>query len=164
MERKPATVLRADEMRAKRRAYRQRLNEDPNAVFDIFGLSGRAGLNQTGLSIAWLAPDRETFAYHAHHYEEEWIYILDGRAVCLIDEVDTALGAGDFVAFPVPSVPHLLKNPYPEACTYLMGGERRELDIIDYPRLGKSYLLRGSATGADFFELPEPIRPFGPAD
>src|SRR5687767_7200317 len=107
MERKPAAIFRADEMRAKRRAFRQRLNENPSAVFDIFGLSGRAGLKHTGVSIAWLAPGRETFAYHAHHYEEEWIYILEGRAVCLIDEVDTPLGPGDFVAFPVPSVPHL---------------------------------------------------------
>lgn len=163
MERKPATVLRAKEMREKRGAFRQRLNENPNAIFTIFGLSGRAGLDATGVSIAWLDASKETFAYHAHHYEEEWIYILDGRAVCLIDEVDVTLEAGDFVGFPTPSVPHLLKNPFEAPCTYLMGGERRGLDILDYPRLGKTYLLRGTATGTDFFELPEPIRPFGPA-
>lgn len=163
MERKPAKVFRAKEMRDGRRAYRQRLNENPDATFDIFGLAARAGLMRTGVNIAWLAPGRETFAYHAHHFEEEWIYILGGRAVCLIDDVDTTLEAGDFVAFPTPSVPHLLKNPFDVECTYLMGGERRELDVLDYPRLGKTYLLRAGAGGTDFFELPLPIRPFGPA-
>jgi uncharacterized cupin superfamily protein len=164
MERKPATVFRAGEMCEKRVRLRQRLNENPKAVFDGFGLSGRAGLASTGVSIAWLEPGRETFAYHAHHYSEEWIYILDGRAMCLIDEVDHTLEPSDFVGFPTPSVPHLLKNPFGETCTYLMGGERRSLDILDYPRLGKTYFLRGSAAGTDFFELPQPIRPFGPAE
>ena len=164
MDRKPATVFRAAEMREKRRAFRQRLNENPNAVFTIFGLGGRAGLKSTGVSIAWLEPGKETFAYHAHHYEEEWIYILDGRAVCVIDEVEHELTPGTFVGFPVPSVPHLLRNPFAETCTYAMGGERRELDILDYPRLGKTYLLRATPTGPDFYELPPPIRPFGPAE
>jgi uncharacterized cupin superfamily protein len=123
-----------------------------------------AGFERTGVTIAWLPPGKESFAYHAHHYEEEWIYVLEGRVISEADSVETELGPGDFVGFPTPSVPHILKNPYAEECVYLMGGERRPLEIIDYRRLGRTYLLRGSPKGTEFFELPEPIRPFGRAE
>jgi uncharacterized cupin superfamily protein len=162
MERKKAVTLRAREIKSKRRRYRQRLN--PGSYFEGTFLANYGGFERTGVSIAWLPPGKESFAYHAHHYEEEWIYILEGRAVSEADGKETTLGPGDFVAFPTPSVPHLLKNPFDAECVYLMGGERRPLDILDYPRLGKTYLLRAKDGPTDFFELGEPIQPFGRAE
>src|SRR6186997_3061597 len=58
-----------------------------------------AGLSRTGVSIARLGPGKESFAYHLHHMEEEWIYVLSGRAMTHIDGQDYELGPGDFVAF-----------------------------------------------------------------
>ena len=52
------------------------------------------------------------------------------------------IDAGDFVAFPVPSVAHLLKNPFDRTVTYLVGGSRPDIDIIDYPELGRSYVIQ----------------------
>jgi uncharacterized cupin superfamily protein len=162
MERKPATVFRPADMRAGAQAFTQKLN--PGSAFSIFRLGLRAGLRQTGVSIVRLDPGRQSFAYHAHRAEEEWLYILDGSAVCRIDGVDTRLDAGDFVGFPVPSVAHLLKNPFDAVCTYLVGGSRPDMDIIDYPELGKSYVIHGDEGATDFQELAPPIRPFGPAE
>jgi hypothetical protein len=42
-----------------------------------------------------------------------------------------------------------------------MGGERLPLDILDYPRLGKTYLLRATDGPTEFFELGTPTHPFG---
>jgi hypothetical protein len=44
-----------------------------------------------------------------------------------------------------------------------MGGESKPLDVLDYPTLGKRYLLIGSAGGTEFYELGAPIKPFGAA-
>lgn len=162
MNRKPAGILTAAEMREKRQRFTQGLN--PGSEFQICRLGIRGGLERTGVSIAWIDPGKESFAYHAHRFEEEWIFIVEGRAVCRIDGKEVMLNAGDFAAFPTPSVPHLLQNPFDRACAYLMGGERREVDVIDYPDIGKTYVLHGSESGTDFSEMAAPIRPFRPME
>jgi uncharacterized cupin superfamily protein len=162
MQRKPAAVFRAAEMRERAQAFTQRLN--PGSAFAIFRLGLRGGLKRAGVSIVRLEPGKESFAYHAHRQEEEWLFILDGAAVCRIDGKETTLKAGDFVGFPVPSVPHQLKNPFATTCTYLVGGSRPDMDIIDYPEMGKSFAMHGDEGSTDFQELAPPIRPFGPAE
>ena len=161
MDRKPAVIFRPAEMQAKAQAFTQRLN--PGSAFSIFRLGLRAGLKQAGVSLVRLAPGAESFAYHAHRVEEEWLFLLEGSAICRIDGVETRLDAGDFVGFPVPSVAHLLRNPFETTCVYLVGGSRPDIDIIDYPDLGKSYVIHGDEGATDFQELGSPIRPFGPA-
>lgn len=91
------------------------------------------------------------------------IYILSGRGVAEIAGESHEVGAGDFMGFPTPSVAHLLRNPFEEELVYLMGGEDRPLDVLDYPTLGKRYLLIGRPDGTEFYELGAPVKPFGPA-
>ena len=47
------------------------------------------------------------------------------------------LEAGDFVAFPTPSVAHNTANPGPDELVYLMGGENRLHEVSDFPTLDK---------------------------
>lgn len=100
-------------------------------------LSRLGGLARTGLSLARIPPGRESFAYHSHHCEEEWIYILSGRAIADIGEASYEVGPGDFMAFPTPSVAHHLRNPFETELVYLMGGENRPVEIAEFPRLGR---------------------------
>ena len=44
-------------------------------------LSRAIGLKRTGVSIAPIAPGKESFVYHSHQSEEEWLYILSGRGI-----------------------------------------------------------------------------------
>ena len=46
---------------------------------------------------------------------------------------------------------------------YLMGGEHEPLDVLEYPTLGKRYLLISTPNGTEFYELNDPSKPFGPA-
>lgn len=110
-----------------------------NAKSRITGsqLSKLGGLKRTGVSIARLDPGKESFAYHLHHQEEEWVYVLSGQAIALIDGTEYTLEAGDFVAFPTPSVAHLMANPGPDELVYLMGGEDKPYDVADFPALDK---------------------------
>ena len=45
--------------------------------------------------------------HHFHEEDEEFIYILSGRGVAFIGEVELAM-VGDFMAFPKSSPPHHL--------------------------------------------------------
>jgi uncharacterized cupin superfamily protein len=102
------------------------------------------GLKRTGVNLARLLPGKESFVYHSHQYEEEWIYILSGRGRAEIDGESHEVGAGDFMAFPTPSVAHQLSNPFGEPLVYLMGGENREFEVADFPKLGKRMVRQGT--------------------
>jgi len=100
-------------------------------------LSRVGGLKRCGVSIVQIPSGHESFAYHAHHREEEWIYILTGKAVAEIDGSEYEVGPGDFMAFPTPSVPHHLRNPFQEELVYLMGGENLAFEVADFLCHGK---------------------------
>ena len=42
-----------------------------------------------------------------------------------------------------------------------MGGEAVPLDVLDYPSLGKRFLLHYAGGPPDFYELGEASQPFG---
>jgi uncharacterized cupin superfamily protein len=96
--------------------------------------------------------------------EEEWLYIVSGRAIAEIDGKAQEVGAGDFMGFATPSVPHTLRNIFDEECVYLMGGEDRPIDVVSYPKSGKRYLSMQTDKGVEYYELGEPTKPFGKAD
>jgi len=156
---KPRTLWKADEIRARGRAFTQKLN--PASAFVGTGLSRLAGMQRAHVSLARIPPGKDSFAYHAHMVEEEWIYILAGHGIAEIDGAEHPVGPGDFMGFPAPSVAHLLKNRSTEELVYLMGGEDQPLDVLDYPHLSKRYLLVGTPQGTEFYELGTPIKPFG---
>jgi hypothetical protein len=62
----------------------------------------------------------------------------------------------------------VLRNTGAGDLVYLMGGENIPVEVIDYLRLGKSYmLLSRRASGQPrtaFYELPEAEFPFGPVE
>jgi uncharacterized cupin superfamily protein len=155
-------LWRAQEIAPTARPFTQKLN--PNSLFRASALSRLAGMSRAHVSLVRLPPGKDSFAYHAHMLEEEWIYILSGRAIAEIDGRSTEVGPGDFMGFATPSPPHLLRNTFDEECAYLMGGEDKPIDVVSYPGLNKRYLLMQTDKGAEFYELGEPIKPYGKAD
>ncbi len=133
--RKPARIVHAPEVEAQTRTFTHPWN--PRSEMRAAWLGGSAGLTRTGVNLLRLPPGNESFTYHAHLHEEEWIYLLSGRAVLDDGDAHHELGAGDFVAFPTPSQPHQLRNPFDADVVYLSGGERAHIDVADFPRLGK---------------------------
>ena len=86
------------------------------------------------------------------------------RVPALLSSMNSHLGPGDFMGFPAPGIAHLLRNPFEEDLVYLMGGEAVPLDVLDYPTLGKRFLLHYAGGPPDFYELGAPSKPFGLAD
>ena len=152
-------LLRASEIEAKSGTGSHPWNE--KSEIHGFMLARATNLKRTGVSLARLAPGKESFLYHLHHCEEEWIYILSGRGVAEIDDEELEVGPGDFMGFPTPSVAHHLRNPFGEDLVYLMGGENLDHEVADFPKLGKRMVRR--ANGADVYDLADgkPYRPPG---
>jgi uncharacterized cupin superfamily protein len=63
------------------------------------------------------------------------------------------------MGFPTPSIAHHLRNPFQEELVYISGGERREMEVADFPRIGKQLVRIGmkatlydKAAGKPLFE------------
>ena len=113
-------------------SFRHPLN--PKSLVHFRSLSAFAGFKRIGLHVARLAPGDESFVYHYHHFEEEFVYILSGRGIAEIGDETHEVGPGDFMLFTAPSVGHHLRNPFASELVYLMGGESREVEIGEFPR------------------------------
>lgn len=134
-----------------------------NPESSLYGthLSQAIGLKRVGVSLVRIPAGKESFIYHAHDREEEWIYILAGRGIAEINNEDFEVSAGDFMGFPTPSVAHHLRNPFDEELVYLMGGENLDVEIAEFPRLGKLMLRRGKSV--DIFDASD-AKGFEPLD
>lgn len=145
MEQHLPSLVRASQIAALPEfPFRHPLN--PKSEIYLRSLNGLTGLERIGLNIGRLPPGAESFAYHYHHYEEEFVYILSGRGVAEIGEETYEVGPGDFMAFPTAPVGHHLQNPFDTDLVYLMGGESRGFEICEFPRLRKRAIFeKGSA-------------------
>ncbi|CAA9410748.1 MAG: hypothetical protein AVDCRST_MAG01-01-1602 [uncultured Rubrobacteraceae bacterium] len=135
-----------------------------NPRSELYGtrLSSLVGFSRVGVSRVRVPPGKESFAYHSHYREEEWIYVLSGRGVAEIGDEEVEVGAGDFLGFAAPQVAHHLRNPSDaEDLVYLVGGEALDVDVADFPRLGKRMVRHGQEV--EIYDVSD-AKEFGPLD
>lgn len=111
-----------------------------NAVRHTRTLSKISGLKNLGVHLVRVEPGHVTTEYHRHLAEEEFLFVLSGRGVAEIDDREIPVGPGDFLGFPAGGPAHAMRNDGPEDLVYLMAGERRDADVVDYPRKAKRLL------------------------
>jgi uncharacterized cupin superfamily protein len=141
MDKPSLNIVRAADIAAHSQEFSHPWN--PNSEMHGMQLARSVGLKRTGVNFIRVPAGKESYAYHSHQFEEEWIFILSGKAVALIDDVEYEVLTGDFIGFPAPSVAHLLRNPGPADLVYLIGGENRDHDVADFPKLGKRMVRTG---------------------
>jgi uncharacterized cupin superfamily protein len=134
-------IVRASDHASEEQSFSHPLN--PNSRIRGVTLSEFTGLERIGIHLLRVAPGKESFVYHRHHGEEEFVFVISGRGIAEIGDEEFEIGPGDFLGFPTPSVGHHLRNPFTEELAYLSGGERRPMEIADYPRLGKRMVRVG---------------------
>ena len=162
MPNKPRELVRAADLAEMEESSFQHPLNARSKIF-VRSLSEAAGMEQMGVHVGRIPPGRESFAYHTHHYEEEFLYILAGRGMAEVDGEEFEVGPGDFLGFGVRqkadeqgSVAHHFRNPFDEDLVYLMGGERRDYEIADFPRLRKRLIRdRQRAWFVDIADLDE---------
>ena len=157
MDKPSLNIVRAADIAA----HAQEFSHPWNANSQMFGtqLARSVGLKRTGVNFMRIPPGKEAYVYHSHRHEEEWIYVLSGRAVATIDGADYDIAAGDFIGYPAPSVAHLMRNPGPDDLLYLSGGEHLEFDIADFPTLGKKMIRSGK--DVEIYDVAD-AKSFGP--
>jgi uncharacterized cupin superfamily protein len=115
-------------------------------------LSRLTGLSRSGVNLIKLASGMESFVYHSHYYEEEWMYVLAGRGIADVDGVEHEIGPGDFLGFPTGTA-HQTRNPFAEELVYLSGGEHRDYEVADFPRIDRRMIRRGEEI--DIFKISQ---------
>ncbi len=106
-------------------------------------VSDAVGMKNIGVHLVRVEPGKETTAFHFHHAEEEFIYILEGKGLLELGDEEIEVGPGSFIGFTAPSLPHAMRNVGERDLVYLMGGERRDSDVCEYPRLRKRWFRVG---------------------
>ena len=157
MDKPSLNIVRAADIAAHAQEFSHPWN--PQSLMRGTQLARSVGLKRTGVNFIRVPAGRESFVYHSHRYEEEWMYILAGSGVALIDGQEFPIAAGDFLGFPTPSVAHLLRNTGGEDLVYLAGGENREFEVADFPSLGKRMVKMGQQV--DIYNLDD-AKAFGP--
>lgn len=157
MDKPSLNIVRAADIAA----HAQEFSHPWNSNSEMRGtqLARSVGLKRTGVNFIRVPAGKESYVYHSHQYEEEWIYVLSGHAIALIDDAEYEVNAGDFIGFPAPSIAHLMRNPGPEDLVYLCGGENREFEVADFPKLGKRMVRTGKQL--DIYDAGD-AQPFGP--
>ncbi|ATJ82454.1 cupin domain-containing protein [Halomonas beimenensis] len=128
--------LSADDIAALEGVTKQHFLND-RAIRVNKSLGDAVGLQRLGVHLIRVAPGCYSTEYHAHHYEEECLYVLSGRGLATLGERRVAVGPGDFIGCPTNGVAHDLYNDGDGPLTCLVIGQRLDQDVSDYPRRGK---------------------------
>jgi uncharacterized cupin superfamily protein len=85
-----------------------------------------------------LAPGKKSFPLHRHQATEEALFVISGRGKVRTESGDTAIGPGDYVAFPPGGPAHQLVNDGQEPLVYLgLSANAGSADVVEYPDSGK---------------------------
>ena len=132
---------------------------NPGAARINRSLGDAVGLKNIGVHLIEVPPGHRSTEFHAHHYEEECIYVLSGRGTATLGEATHHIGPGDFIGCPTNGVAHEMINDGAEPLVCLVIGQRLPQDITDYPRLGKRlYRHSGEWDLVDLAQVEHPQR------
>ncbi|MEC7760537.1 MAG: cupin domain-containing protein [Pseudomonadota bacterium] len=129
-------LVRADEIDAMEGLSKAHFL-NPNAQRVNKSLGDLTGLTGLGFHIIEVAPGHATSEHHLHHYEDECVYILAGRATARIGDERVEVGPGDFLGYRKGGLAHSIANTGDEVLRCIVVGERLAHDVGDYPDLGK---------------------------
>jgi uncharacterized cupin superfamily protein len=107
--------------------------DEPCKARSSLRLSDAAGLTQFGVNLLTLSPGAWSSQRHWHSHEDEFVYVLSGEVVLVMDGGETILRAGDSAGFKAGNPDgHCLKNLSNEDAQILTVGTRSHDDSGQY--------------------------------
>lgn len=115
---------------------------------------------RVGVAIEELGPGKQSSPAHYHIFEEEHVFILEGKVTVRIGADAYDMKAGDYACFPAgQKAGHCLINNGNETCRYVIVGERNPNEVAVYTdsnkvlvrALGRSAIL-DLATRRGYFD------------
>jgi uncharacterized cupin superfamily protein len=137
----PKHIVRTGDMDWSQ-VWRGRHPFNPASEMQMVPLGDPAGMTQMGVHLIRIPPGKESFIPHAHSVSEEFVFILQGVGVAVLNGVAHAIGPGDFVGFPIDGVVHSIVSQGPGDLLYLTCGRRDPLEVADMPSIGKTTVFR----------------------
>lgn len=97
------------------------------------------GARKLGVSVAVVQPGKRAFPKHAHHVNEEMMFILEGAGTYHCGSESAAVKAGDLIAAPPGdgTTAHQIENTGDAPLRYLTFSTKLEPEVVEYPDSGK---------------------------
>lgn len=93
---------------------------------------------RVGVLIEELPPGKQSCPLHYHIFEEEHVYVLQGRVTVRLGGEEHDMVEGDYICFPAGQrAGHCLINNTSEPCRYVVIGERNRNEVAVYPDSNK---------------------------
>ena len=83
MDKPSLNIVRAADIAAHAQEFSHPWN--PRSLMHGTQLARSVGLKRTGVNFIRVPAGKESYVYHSHRFEEEWLYVLAGSAVAFID-------------------------------------------------------------------------------
>jgi uncharacterized cupin superfamily protein len=97
-------------------------------------LGDHFGLTNFGVNLTELAPGAVSALLHHHTKQDEFVYIVEGTATLVFDDLQYLLRPGDCIGFKAGTkAGHQLINRTPSAVIYMEIGNRAPGDHVIYP-------------------------------
>jgi uncharacterized cupin superfamily protein len=110
---------------------------NPNATRGNKSLGDATGLTGLGVHLIEVQPGHETTELHAHHHEDECVFVLSGTATAVIGTQKHPIGPGDFIGYRAGGLAHTILNTGTQPLRMLVIGQRLAHDVGDYPDKAK---------------------------
>jgi uncharacterized cupin superfamily protein len=106
---------------------------------EFASLGGRIGARKLGVSLCVVPPGSRAWPRHAHHVNEELMFILEGEGTYHCGAESAPVKAGDLIAAPPGdgSTAHQVENTSDAPLRYLTFSTKLEPEVIEYPDSGK---------------------------
>jgi uncharacterized cupin superfamily protein len=108
-------------------------------VGQFASLGANIGARKLGVSLAVVPPGKRAFPKHAHHVNEEMMFILEGTGTYHCGSESAPVKAGDLIAAPPGdgTTAHQIENTSAAPLRYLTFSTKLEPEVVEYPDSGK---------------------------
>lgn len=108
-------------------------------VADFASLGAQIGAKKLGVSLTLVPPGKRAWPRHAHHVNEEMMFILQGSGTYHCGAESAPVRAGDMIAAPPGdgSTAHQIENTSDKPLRYLTFSTKLEPEVVEYPDSGK---------------------------
>jgi len=114
-------------------------------------LGDAAGLTQFGVSLFRLAPGVWSSQRHWHTHEDEFVYVLSGELVLVMDDGEEVMHAGDCAGFRGGDRNgHCLQNRSQHVAEILVVGSRNDDDHGEYSDIDMKFMPRRYSTSGGY--------------
>lgn len=114
-----------------------------------FGMAAvTLGAQELGYNVTVVPPGTSPGPRHAHHANEEMLFVISGTGVIRIGAEEFPLEAGHLVCLPAGSEhAHQVFNRGDDELRFLAVSTMRHPEVIEYPDSGKLATIAGAAPG-----------------